>query len=110
MAMTRRSVFRFVAGAPAVAAGFGGLVRAQGATNSGEGRKGLRLGARSRLVKVGDSITDAGRARPVGEGRGDAIGKGYVTTLPKAKGMVLYVGSMVLARAFVDAIGFDWTR
>ena len=27
---------------------------------------------------IGDSITDAGRARPVGEGRGDAIGRGYV--------------------------------
>jgi lysophospholipase L1-like esterase len=33
---------------------------------------------RSKLVMIGDSITDAGRARPVGEGLFDALGKGYV--------------------------------
>ncbi|GAB4469335.1 MAG: SGNH/GDSL hydrolase family protein [Armatimonadaceae bacterium] len=33
----------------------------------------------SKLVMIGDSITDAGRARPVGEGRGEALGKGYVS-------------------------------
>jgi hypothetical protein len=38
----------------------------------------LKLAAKSKLVMIGDSITDAGRARPVGEGRGDAIGRGYV--------------------------------
>ncbi|MPY87984.1 MAG: GDSL family lipase [Luteitalea sp.] len=27
---------------------------------------------------IGDSITDAGRKRPIGEGRGDALGSGYV--------------------------------
>ena len=88
MTMTRRRVFRFVAGAPAFATGFGGLVRAQGATRTGEGRKGLKLGARSKLVMVGDSITDAGRARPVGEGRGDAIGKGYVMMVQALLGAV----------------------
>src|SRR2546425_12747645 len=88
MTMTRRSAFRFVAGAPALAAGFGGLVPAQGAAKSGEGRKGLKLGARSKLVMVGDSITDAGRARPVGEGRGDAIGKGYVMMVEALLGAV----------------------
>ncbi|MPZ18425.1 MAG: GDSL family lipase [Luteitalea sp.] len=39
---------------------------------------GLRLAPKSKLVMIGDSITDTGRARPVGEGRGDAIGNGYV--------------------------------
>lgn len=32
----------------------------------------------SKLVMIGDSITDADRARPVGEGLFDAVGKGYV--------------------------------
>lgn len=31
-----------------------------------------------KLLFIGDSITDAGRARPVGEGLGDAVGTGYV--------------------------------
>jgi lysophospholipase L1-like esterase len=33
---------------------------------------------RSKLVMIGDSITDAGRTRPVGEGLFEALGKGYV--------------------------------
>jgi lysophospholipase L1-like esterase len=32
----------------------------------------------SKLVMMGDSVTDADRARPVGEGLFDALGKGYV--------------------------------
>jgi lysophospholipase L1-like esterase len=32
----------------------------------------------SKLVMIGDSITDAGRERPIGEGRGAALGTGYV--------------------------------
>lgn len=32
-----------------------------------------------RLVMIGDSITDVGRARPIGEGKGDALGRGYVS-------------------------------
>jgi lysophospholipase L1-like esterase len=174
MTMTRRRALRYVAGAPAVAAGLGSAVRAADVdATRGEGRRGLKLAPRSKLVMVGDSITDAGRARPVGEGRGDAIGKGYVMMVEALLGAVYpdqwirvvnqgisgntvrdlkarwqtdvlekhrtlfvdsqapfdevlktrypasinwdrvhpdYVGSMVLARAFVDAIGFDWTR
>jgi lysophospholipase L1-like esterase len=33
----------------------------------------------SKLVMIGDSITDAGRVRPIGEGKGEALGKGYVS-------------------------------
>jgi lysophospholipase L1-like esterase len=33
----------------------------------------------SKLVLIGDSITDCGRARPVGEGLFEALGKGYVS-------------------------------
>ena len=41
---------------------------------------GLRLAQGSRWVLIGDSITDAGRARPVGEGPG-GLGTGYVQTI-----------------------------
>jgi lysophospholipase L1-like esterase len=87
MIMTRRGAFRRFAAVPAVAAGFGSAVRAGGAAPA-EGRRGLKLAARSKLVMVGDSITDAGRARPVGEGRGDAIGKGYVMMVEALLGAV----------------------
>jgi len=33
----------------------------------------------SKLVMIGDSITDCNRARPVGEGLFDALGRGYVS-------------------------------
>ncbi|GGD75494.1 SGNH/GDSL hydrolase family protein [Paenibacillus nasutitermitis] len=38
----------------------------------------LQLKKRDKLVMIGDSITDCERARPVGEGLFNAIGKGYV--------------------------------
>ncbi|NLB55614.1 MAG: GDSL family lipase, partial [Lentisphaerae bacterium] len=34
----------------------------------------------SKLVMIGDSVTDCGRARPVGEGR-EALGNGYVNNV-----------------------------
>ena len=39
----------------------------------------MKLDAKSKLVMIGDSITDANRARPVGEGRNDELGRGYVS-------------------------------
>jgi lysophospholipase L1-like esterase len=33
----------------------------------------------SKLVFIGDSVTDCGRSQPVGEGLGDALGRGYVS-------------------------------
>ena len=38
----------------------------------------MKIRKNSKLVMVGDSITDAGRAQPVGEGMGEALGRGYV--------------------------------
>lgn len=38
----------------------------------------MLIPAQSKLVMIGDSITDAGRSRPVGEGLFEALGKGYV--------------------------------
>ncbi|MEW9700347.1 SGNH/GDSL hydrolase family protein [Paenibacillus sp. SI8] len=39
----------------------------------------MKLGANNKLVMIGDSVTDCERARPIGEGRNDALGKGYVS-------------------------------
>ncbi len=38
----------------------------------------MKLAPRSKLVMIGDSITDANRAKPVGEGLFGALGTGYV--------------------------------
>jgi lysophospholipase L1-like esterase len=38
----------------------------------------MKIQRNSKLVMIGDSITDCGRARPVGEGPGEALGRGYV--------------------------------
>ena len=42
----------------------------------------------SKLVMIGDSITDAGRAQPVGEGLFDALGRGYVSLVDALLGTV----------------------
>ena len=42
----------------------------------------------SKLVMIGDSITDAGRAQPVGEGLFDALGRGYVSLVDALLGAV----------------------
>ncbi len=55
----------------------------------------------SKLVMIGDSITDCARARPIGEGLFDALGKGYVAlveatltaALPEQHIRVVNVGS-----------------
>ncbi|MCO5188331.1 MAG: SGNH/GDSL hydrolase family protein [Anaerolineae bacterium] len=39
----------------------------------------MKIAANSKLVMIGDSITDCDRARPIGEGRDDALGTGYVS-------------------------------
>ena len=38
----------------------------------------MKISKSSRWVMIGDSITDCGRVRPVGEGKDEALGKGYV--------------------------------
>jgi lysophospholipase L1-like esterase len=61
----------------------------------------MKLQLNEKLVMIGDSITDCGRARPVGEGLFEAIGKGYVaqvealisSTYPQLKIRVVNVGS-----------------
>ncbi len=52
---------------------------AQTPAPAGKDRPELLIGTRQKLLMIGDSITDAGRARPVGEGPfGDGVGRGYV--------------------------------
>lgn len=49
----------------------------------------MRLQPGSKLVMIGDSITDAGRARPVGEGLSEAaLGRGYVANVAGLLGAV----------------------
>lgn len=38
----------------------------------------MKIASNSKLVMIGDSVTDCGRAQPVGEGLFGAIGNGYV--------------------------------
>jgi lysophospholipase L1-like esterase len=39
----------------------------------------MRIPSNSKLLFIGDSVTDCGRTQPVGEGLGEALGKGYVS-------------------------------
>lgn len=48
----------------------------------------MKLQKDSKLVMIGDSITDAGRAQPVGEGLFDALGRGYVSLVDALLGTV----------------------
>ncbi|MDF2925229.1 MAG: family lipase [Paenibacillaceae bacterium] len=41
----------------------------------------MRIATGSKLVMIGDSVTDADRRRPVGEGRGDDLGRSYVALI-----------------------------
>ena len=61
----------------------------------------MLLEKNTKLVFIGDSVTDCGRARPVGEGLFGAIGTGYAgyvnalldATVPKRKIRVVNMGS-----------------
>ena len=48
----------------------------------------MKLQKNSKLVMIGDSITDGGRTRPVGEGLFDALGHGYVSLVDALLGAV----------------------
>ncbi|WP_135553764.1 SGNH/GDSL hydrolase family protein [Paenibacillus cymbidii] len=48
----------------------------------------MKLQKHDKLVMIGDSITDCGRAKPVGEGLFEAIGKGYVAQIDALLGAV----------------------
>jgi lysophospholipase L1-like esterase len=46
----------------------------------------MKLQKHCKLVMIGDSITDAGRAQPVGEGLGETLGRGYVSLIDSLLG------------------------
>jgi len=48
----------------------------------------MKIAPRSKLVFIGDSITDCERARPVGEGLFGATGKGYVSLVDGLLGAI----------------------
>jgi lysophospholipase L1-like esterase len=47
----------------------------------------MKLQKNDKLVMIGDSITDAGRAQPIGEGLFEALGKGYVAQVDALLGV-----------------------
>jgi lysophospholipase L1-like esterase len=48
----------------------------------------MKIAPRSKLIFIGDSITDCERARPVGEGLFGAVGKGYVSLVEGLLGAI----------------------
>jgi lysophospholipase L1-like esterase len=48
----------------------------------------VKIAAGSRLLFIGDSVTDCGRVRPIGTGPGTALGDGYVAQIDSAVGPV----------------------
>ena len=60
----------------------------------------MKIQSDSKLLMIGDSITDCGRARPIGEAQGDSLGTGYVSivnacltsTLPQSGIRVVNMG------------------
>ncbi|MGI4789171.1 MAG: SGNH/GDSL hydrolase family protein [Janthinobacterium lividum] len=48
----------------------------------------MKLEKNAKLVMIGDSITDGGRAQPVGEGLFDALGRGYVSLVDALLGSI----------------------
>lgn len=84
---TRREVGRLLLGAPFAAAVLGGT-EARAQMPSSRPRPGLKIPPRRKLVMIGDSITDAGRARPGGDQSGGALGRGYVAMVDTLLGAV----------------------
>ena len=41
----------------------------------------MKIQPESKLLMIGDSITDCGRVRPIAEGNGEALGTGYVSLI-----------------------------
>ena len=52
----------------------------------------------SKLLMIGDSITDCGRARPVGDTSAFAWDRVHSNQ----------AGHMALARAFLQSVGYEW--
>jgi lysophospholipase L1-like esterase len=93
--ITRRDVVTALAGVSGLAALETAAADAQ---PSARDRADLRIGKGQKLVMIGDSITDVGRARPIGEGRADdALGRGYVMMVDALLGAV-YPERMVRAK------------
>jgi lysophospholipase L1-like esterase len=80
---TRREAIPMMAGLPMVA-GLVGLRETAAAAPAAP----LKIAPKNKLVMIGDSITDTERARPVGEGLRDALGKGYVALIDALLGAV----------------------
>lgn len=76
----------------------------------------MKIQPNSKLLMIGDSITDCGRARPVGEAsQGDGLGDGYVgvvnacitATMPQARIRVVNMG---IGGNTVNDLAARWTN
>lgn len=76
---SRRDVGRLLAGAPFAFEAFGARPARAQAPGASSPKGALKVAARSKLVMIGDSITDAGRARPGADSSGGPLGRGYVS-------------------------------
>jgi lysophospholipase L1-like esterase len=73
----RREAVAYISGAAALFASLkSGMALAADAPRAAGS---LAIPANSKLLMIGDSITDCDRARPIGEGSGEALGHGYVS-------------------------------
>jgi lysophospholipase L1-like esterase len=76
---------------------------------------GMKIQKNAKLVMTGDSVTDAGRTQPVGEGLFDPMGRGYVTMVDSLLG-VAYPGrgvrvvNMGLSGNTVKDLSARWQR
>src|SRR5947208_836378 len=86
---TRREACGMMLGLPALAAlGLPASGEAAGGSQMKAKTGGLLIEAHAKLLMIGDSITDVERARPIGEGRDPALGRGYVATVDALLGAV----------------------
>ena len=76
---SRREFARLLAGAPFALEAFGARPARAQAASTGSPKGALKIAARSKLVMIGDSITDAGRARSGADAGGGPLGRGYVS-------------------------------
>jgi lysophospholipase L1-like esterase len=67
----------------------------------------MRIDPGARLLFIGDSVTDCGRARPVGAGSSSALGNGYVAKVDAA---LAALGSQPAIRVLNTGVGGDTVR
>ena len=68
----------------------------------------MNIQPNTKLLMLGDSITDSGRVRPIAEASGEALGTGYVSLINACLTATSSQRHMILARAFLKAVDCTW--